>query len=202
MTPDTTSALTYGWRKFRDNVAPMLLVVLVPVAVQAVLSLVLRPVASGYAGLALANVIGVILSVAASLGIYRVALMTTAGEAADVAKAYRYDRWAEWLLFSVVYGAILGVGLMVLVVPGLLFLAFWGLAPYYFLDARLSVGDALRASRDAVRRKGLAFPILASIVVGALGVILCIVGVIVTQAVAYVAVAFLYRYAADQAVAD
>ncbi len=80
-------------------------------------------------------------------------------------------------------------------------LAFFGLAPFYFLDGRMSLGDSLRASRGAVQRNGLAFPILLSVVVGFLGVIACIIGIFVTEPIAYLAVAFLYRYAAGQPVA-
>jgi hypothetical protein len=53
----------------------------------------------------------------------------------------------------------------------------------------------------AVQTKGLALPILLCIVVGFLGIILCFVGVLITEPIAYVAVAFLYRYAAGQSVA-
>jgi hypothetical protein len=80
-------------------------------------------------------------------------------------------------------------------------LAFFGLAPFYFIDARMSLGDSLNASRRAVSSKGLAFPILLSIVVGGLGLIACLVGAFITIPVAYVAVAYLYRYAAGQPVA-
>ena len=127
--------------------------------------------------------------------------MITAGEPADVGKAFQYDRWGEWIVFSVVFGLSVGIGLVLCVIPGLFFLAFFGLAPYYFLDRRLSLGDALQASREAVSSKGLAFPVLLSIIVGVLGIIVCVVGVFVTEAVAYVAVAYLYRYATGQPVA-
>ena len=59
----------------------------------------------------------------------------------------------------------------------------------------------LSASQKAVSSKGLFFPILLSIVVGALGFIACFIGAFVTLPVAYIAVAYLYRYAAGQPVA-
>jgi uncharacterized membrane protein len=199
--PDVGAALSYGWKKFQENVGPLLAVVLIPVAVQVVLSIISRSVVDSLLGALLFNVLGIIVGAVAGIGIYQMALMITAGQPADIGKAFTYDRWGEWIVFSFVFGLMVGIGLVLCVIPGLLVLAFFGLAPFYFLDGRMSLGESLRASRAAVQRNGLAFPILLSIVVGILGIIACIIGIFVTEPVAYVAVAFLYRYSAGQPVA-
>ena len=64
----------------------------------------------------------------------------------------------------------------------------------------MGIGEALRASREAVVAGGLAFPVLLSIVVGVLGLVVFVVGVFVTQAIAALALAYLYRYATGQPV--
>lgn len=199
--PDAGAALSYGWQKFQQNVGPLLIAVLIPVAVQAVLSIIGRAVVHSLFVGFIFQIIGIALSAAAGLGIYRVALQITAGEPADIGKAFEYDRWGEWIIFSIIFGLMVGIGLVLCIVPGLLVLAFFGLAPFFFIDKRMSLGEALTASRMAVQTKGLAFPVLLSIVVGFLGIILCFVGVLITEPIAYVAVAFLYRYAAGQSVA-
>ena len=199
--PDVGAAISYGWKKFQQNVGPLLAVVLIPVAVQVVLSIISRSVVNSLAGALLFNVLGVIVGAVAGIGIYQMALMITAGQPADVGKAFTYDRWGEWIVFSFVFGLMVGFGLVLCIIPGLFVLAFFGLAPFYFLDGRLGLGESLRASRAAVQSKGLAFPILLSIVVGVLGVIACLIGIFVTEPIAYLAVAFLYRYAAGQPVA-
>jgi uncharacterized membrane protein len=199
--PDVGAALSYGWKKFQENVGPLLAVVLITVAVQVVLSIISRSVVDSVLGAVLFNVLGIIVGAVAGIGIYQMALMITAGQPADVGKAFTYDRWAEWIVFSFVFGLMVGFGLVLCVIPGLLVLAFFGLAPFYFLDVRMSLGGSLSASRAAVQRNGLAFPILLSIVVGVLGIIACIIGIFVTEPIAYLAVAFLYRYSAGQPVA-
>jgi uncharacterized membrane protein len=199
--PDAGTALSYGWQKFQQNVSVLLIAVLIPVGVQLVLSIIGRAVVNSVFVEILFQIIGIALSAAAGIGIYRVALQITAGEPASIAKAFDYDRWAEWIIFSIIFGLMVGIGLVLCIVPGLLVLAFFGLAPFFFLDKQMSLGESLTASRMAVQVKGLAFPILLSIVVGFLGLILCLVGVLVTEPIAYVAVAFLYRYAAGQSVA-
>jgi uncharacterized membrane protein len=198
--PDAGAALSYGWKKFQENVGPLLAVVLIPVAVQVIVGAIGQSI-KGVFALVLFQLIAIVVSSIAGLGIYRVALMITAGEPVSVGKAFQYDRMAEWVVFSVVFGLGLFFGLALCIIPGVLFLAYFGLAPFYFLDGGLSLGEAFSASREAVSSKGLAFPILLSIIVGVLGVIACIVGVLVTEPIAYIAVAYLYRYAAGQPVA-
>jgi uncharacterized membrane protein len=198
---DVGAALSYGWKKWQANVGPMLIVVLIPVAAQIVLSSIGQFAIRSVFPLLVFQVLGIVVSAVAGLGIYRVALQLTAGEPADIGKAFTYDRWGEWILFSFVFGLMVGIGLILCLIPGLFVLAFFGLAPFYFLDQRMSLGEALTASREAVSSKGLAFPVLLSIIVGVLGVIACIVGVFVTEGIAYIAVAYLYRYAVGQQVA-
>lgn len=200
--PDAGAALSYGWQKFQQNVGPLLIAILIPFLVQIVVGIAASAsLRSSIALYGLIQVVGFVAESAAGIGIYRVALQITAGEPADVGKAYTYDRWGEWILFSIVFGLFVGIGLALCIIPGLIILAFFGLAPYFFLERQMSLGQALTASRMAVSTKSLAFPVLLSIVVGALGLIVCGVGALVTFPIAYVAVAFLYRYAAGQSVA-
>ena len=104
-------------------------------------------------------------------------------------------------MFSIVFGLMVGIGLAFCIIPGLFVLAFFGLAPYFFIDRGMSLGDALTASQQAATSRGYAVPVLLSIIVGAAGLIACGIGVLVTAPAAYIAVAFLYRNATGQPVA-
>ena len=198
--PDVGAALSYGWKKFQENVGPLIAIVAVPAAINIVLSII-GSVSRSILVIILCQILAFFVGTAATLGIVRASLMLTAGEPIDFGKAFQYDRWGEWFVFSIVYGLILTVGLIALCIGILFALAFFGLAPFYFVDGRMTIGDALRASYQAATQKGLAFPVLLSIIVGILGVIACGVGILVTEPVAYVAVAFLYRYSVGQPVA-
>ncbi len=198
---DAAPALAYGWTALRGNTRPMLAVVSVPVVAQLVLALAGRLLIHSIARWFLFQIVGIVVGSVANIGVARMALMITAGEAVDVGRAFRYDRWGQWILLSAGFGCIEGVGLVLCVIPGVLFLAYFGLVPYFFLDQGLSVGAAFRAGREAVVRKGLAFAVLVVIVVGMLGVVLFVVGMFVTQAIAALALAFLYRHAVDEPVA-
>src|SRR4029077_18245878 len=101
----------------------------------------------------------------AGLGIYNICLQITAGQTPDIGKAFTSDRWAEWFIFSLVFGLMVGIGLALCLIPGLFVLAFFGMAPFFFLDRGMSLGDSLTASREAAGR-GHAMPRVPPVPVG------------------------------------
>jgi hypothetical protein len=200
--PDAGVALSYGWEKFKDNAGVLIAVILIPVVLEAVLQLIGFAVIRGFFGYAVFGILSMIVSLGGSIGIYNAALMITAGERPDIGKAFTTDRWGEWLLFALVFGIFVGVGALFCGIGALVVLAFFGLAPYYFLDQRMSLGDALNASLDSTRRiSGLPMAIGLVVLVGVLGLILCYIGALVTMPIAYVGVGVLYRRATNQPVA-
>ena len=92
-------------------------------------------------------------------------------------------------MFSIVFGLMVGIGLVLCIIPGLFVLAFFGMAPFFFIDRGMSLGDALSASREAASSRGFALPVILSIIVGVAGVIACGIGALVTAPAAYIAVA-------------
>ncbi len=198
---DIVAALSYGWHAFTDHLGPMIIVVLVPVAAQLVLAIVERVLVHSIARWFLLQLIlGLVVASIAGIGVPRLALMISRGETPDVGAAFRYERLRGWILFSVIFGLVAGIGIVLCVIPGMLFLAYFGLAPYYFLDRGMGIGEALGASREVIVRKGLAFPVLFSIVVGLAGFAVLGIGALVTQSIAALALVFLYRFAIDEPV--
>jgi uncharacterized membrane protein len=156
---------------------------------------------NSFVGLIVLSIVGLVVGAIVNIGIYQMALMITKGETASIGRAFSSDRWGEWIGFSIVYGLMVGVGIVACVIPGLVVLALFGMAPFYFIDGRMSMGQALSASAQAATSRVFAIPVLLSIIVGAAGLIACGLGVLVTAPAAYIAVAFLYRSAAGQPVA-
>jgi len=195
---DVGAALSYGWNKFTQNAGVLIAVIVIPFAVQLVFNAIAFAI-QGAVAYVLLGILGLVVSAALNIGIFNTALMITAGETATVGKAFSTDRWGEWIGFSIVFQLFVGIGLAFCVIPGLFILAFFGLAPYYFLDQRKSLGDAFSASLNATRgRSGLPFAIAVTVLVGIAGVIVCYVGLLVTLPLAYTAVGFLYRWANNQ----
>jgi len=194
-------ALSYGFNKYFANVGPFLGVIFLPVLAQIVLSIIGQFVIGGVFGYALAEILGTLISIVLYYGVYHMALMLTAGQSPDIGAAFQNDRWGEWIIFSIVYGLMVGIGLALCIIPGLFVLAFFGMAPYFFIDRGMGLGDALNASREAASSRGYAMPVLLCVLVGIAGVILCGIGLLITAPAAYIAVAFLYRGATNQVAA-
>jgi uncharacterized membrane protein len=198
--PQVGAALSYGFNKYFANVGPVLAVIAVAIGAQLIVNIIELSVSSLF-GRLLFTVIGLVVGAVVNIGIYQTALTITKGETPTISGAFTSDRWGEWIVFSIVYGLMVGIGIVACIIPGLVVLAFFGMAPYFFIDQHMSLGDALSASASAASGRGYALPVVLSIIVGALGLIACGIGVLVTAPAAYIAVAFLYRGAAGQPVA-
>jgi hypothetical protein len=198
--PDVGAALTYGFNKFFANWQAILGVIAVAFAAELVFNILSIGVSS-LPGRLLFGVIGIVVNAVVAIGIYKTALMVTAGRTISIGEAFTYDRWGDWIVFSFVYGLMVGIGLVACLVPGLIVLAFFGMAPYFFIDRGMSFGEALTASREAATSRGFALPVLIAVIVGAAGLVACFVGALVTMPAAYIAVAYLYRSATGQPVA-
>jgi uncharacterized membrane protein len=200
--PDAGAALSYGWKKFTENVGPLLVVILIPVAVQVVLNLIGQVVIQSWPAAVAFGVLGTLANLMLAIGIFNAGLMLTSGQRLDVGRAFSTDRWGEWIGFSFLFGLFVGIGALACGIGALIVIAFWGLAPYYFLDQRMGIGQAFGASLAKTRAtSGLPLALGLVALVGVLGVIACYIGLFVTMPVAYVGAAFLYRVANNQPVA-
>ncbi len=199
---DVGPALSYGWNKFTANLGPVLVIVLLPIGAQLILSLISRAVVDSFAGVLVFWVLSEVISLMLAIGIFNTGLMLTAGETPEVGKAFSTDRWGEWIVFALVWGIMVGIGLLLCGIGALVVIAIWGLAPFYFIDQRMSLGDALSASsRTTGQVPGLRVALALTALVGVAGIIACGVGVLATMPTAYIAAAYLYRVANNQPVA-
>jgi uncharacterized membrane protein len=201
-TADIGAAVSYGWAKFSQNAGPVLVIVLIPVGIQLVLSLIANLTVDSFAGMAIFNIISFVISLVTAIGIFNAGLLLTAGETPDVGRAYSSDRWGEWILFALVWGLMVGIGAIFCGVGALIVVAIWGLAPFYFIDRRMSLGEALRASTERTGQvPGLRVSLGLLPLVGIVGVFACGIGLFVTMPIAYIGAAYLYRVANNQPVA-
>jgi uncharacterized membrane protein len=198
---DVGTALSYGWRKFTANVGPLLAIILIPLVIQTVLSIVGQTIGS-LAAVILFTVISQVIGLMASIGIFNAGLMLTAGEPLDIGRAFSSDRWGEWIVFALVWGLMVAIGVILCGVGALVVIAIWGFAPFYFIDRRMSLGEALSASSQATAAvPGLRVSLALTALVGILGIIACGIGILATLPMAYIGAAYLYRVANNQPVA-
>jgi uncharacterized membrane protein len=197
--PDVGAAITYGWNKFTENVGSFIAIMLAPFAVLFVLELIGIFVVRGYIGFLLFFALALLVGSVAYLGVFNAGLMATSGQRVEFNRAFQTDRWGEWIAFSLLYGLMLFVGYLLCFIGALFVIAFWGLAPFYFLEQGKGATEALSASFAATRSTpGLPVALGVLGLIGWVGGLVCGIGSLVTYPIAIVGAAFLYRAVVGQ----
>jgi uncharacterized membrane protein len=218
-----TEAMSYGWRKFSDSPAtllvPMIVVFVGIVVVSLVVELVIlggflgthdctRTVPDGILhtqcgpglltrliGAALAAAIIMLVAQVLAAGLYRGATHVTDGKPFGLADMFRGWDKAQVVVASLLIAAATFVGTLLCYVPGLVvgFLAQYTLL--FVVDKQMSAVDAIRASVRLVT--GNLGPTvlfyLLTLAVLLVGAVLCGVGLLVATPVALIGLAYTYR---------
>ncbi|CAN5415917.1 hypothetical protein BH10ACT3_BH10ACT3_05160 [soil metagenome] len=198
---DVGSAVGYGWKKFTENVGPFILLMLAVFVVSLVLSLirqVVTPDSGGYGaviiGLVLSAIVYIITSIVQA-GVWRAGLGVTKGTTPSVAQLTETDNIVPYILTSILVGIGLIIGLVLCIIPGIIWLLFTAYAPIIALDKGVGAVDAIKTSITMVKDNfGQVFVILlVAGIIWVVGYVLCCVGLLVTAPVALVTIVYSYR---------
>jgi hypothetical protein len=190
-----------AWGLFRLDWGPLVVTALIAAAVVEVVGLVVGMVlgrgvgaftAFGFGGLGfgpalLATLFMAVVWVLAYAWMYAVTFhmvlcRVRERRAAEYADMLSFDQIGAFAVAAVVLGVIIGIGYLILVVPGLILTTIWLYALPLIGDRRLGVGDAMAESKDMAARPGFTTTFVAwlvgAIVVGVIFGILSVVPVI------------------------
>lgn len=198
---DVGSAISYGWKKFQENVGPFIILVIavfVAIVILQIIQLILTPSGGGVGALIWRLFLTVVVYVVSAIiqaGVWRAGLGVTRGEQPEASMLTRTDNIGPYILTTIVVGLGFLVGLILCVIPGIIWLIFTAYAPILALDKGMGPGDAISTSISWVRENfGQVFLILlVSYVIYVAGAILCCVGLLVSIPVALVAMVYSYR---------
>ena len=211
-----TDAIGWGWRKFTENVGPILLGVLI-VFVVTVVANILAGIASGGGGSPfgpdamefsvagfLANIVATAVSVVLSAVFARAALDVVDGRPFDFMGAFGRLNFVNVLIAALLVSVIVTIGFILLIIPGLvaLFLTYFTTLFVVDDDAESpvkAVGDSVKLISSNVGDSLLLA--LLSILVLIAGAIALLVGLIVAYPVTALAAAYAYRSFRGQPVA-
>jgi uncharacterized membrane protein len=199
------AALSYGWEKFADNPAtlmvPMIVVFVGLLVTGLALELVLARVRLGdgatggllVSGLSCAVLFLVFQLLAA--GLYRGALRVVDGRSFAFGELFEgWDR-TQVVIAGVLTAAAVGVGTVLCVVPGLVIAFLTQFTLLFVVDRGLTAVDAVKASvRLVAAHPGVtAVFYLLSAAATALGALLCGIGLLVTVPVVLIGSAYTFR---------
>lgn len=213
-------AISYGWNKFRANWIVWVLVTLVFFLIQAVLS----GIGNGFDysssdawddnGYTLAtglSILGVIVGIASTIVSWlmqaaqtRGGLQETTGNKPSFGDFFKWgDRAGTVILTLLLLGVLTFVGIVLCVLPGIIFTFFAWYTLWFVLDRGMSPFDALQASFRLVGNNlGPVFLLaLALIGINIVGACLCGVGLLVTVPITLIATAYSFKVLTQQPVA-
>jgi len=224
-------AFNYGWRKFQQNVGPILLAALayiaIIVAIEIVFFLIFGGLASAstdpvyedgvlvgyetsgggfFMSLLVSAIFGVVFVVLAAImqaGIARGVLAITYGREISVGTLFKFDNVVTVILAGLLVGLAYGIGLILCIIPGIVVLFFSQFYIWFIVDKQMGAIDAIKASFSFVNRNvgTLIGFFLASLVAYFVGALLCGIGLLVAIPVIYVAQGYTYRRLQGESVA-
>ncbi len=136
------------------------------------------------------------LSVFLEIGLIKIVLKLVDGMKAEFAELWAYPKYfVNLLASSILFFIIVGVGFILLIVPGIYLALRLQFYSYYVVDKNAGITDSLKMSWEKTRGKvfDLFLFALLLIALNILGALALLVGLLVTIPVSFVAVTLLYR---------
>ena len=191
---DIGEAFRAGWRGFVANIGPLILVALVVWVVTGALNVWGRQttgvvqVLLGLASFFVAQVVAIVW----------IALALNIIDRREITSDTLLPSGSTLLFYivaSFLFSVMVAIGLVLLVIPGLIIAVMFGLYGWALVDKGLDPIEALRHSSRITQghRWQLVGFFLAALALNILGVVLLVVGVLVTSAVTLIAAGHVYR---------
>lgn len=200
------TVVSRGFEGFKANAVPWILSFLiyigVIVALQVVQQILIAVVAQMNSPILLLPVIlvfaliGFVLGTLVLLGWSHMALKTARGQPVAVGDLFsQTGKLVPGLIANLIMSLAIGIGTMLLCIPGLIAFAFLGLAIFFVVDKELDPISALKASMSATEpaRMQVALFGLVAMLLYIAGAIACGIGVLVTLPTAMIAFAHVYE---------
>lgn len=193
-----SEAVLFGWNTLKKNFGFFLGMLAIIVAVNLLVGLVMSSFSeeAPKALVIAVSVISWILDLLIGMGVIRITLKFCDQEQAtyrDLFSAYRL--LLNYLVGSIVYGIMVGIGLVFLVAPGIYLAVKYQFYDYLIVDRGMGPIEAIK--RSGVLTEGVKWNLvlfwLALVGINILGMIALGVGLIATVPVSWLANAYVYR---------
>ncbi|MFF3063154.1 hypothetical protein ACFVQ3_01235 [Oerskovia sp. NPDC057915] len=207
-------AIGFGWKKFWANPGPWILAMLIFLLINVIFSWISggfnqfseyrtdgftdtsmgAALGLGFVG-TLLSIVGVIISYLIAAFYSRGALDETQGRKPDVAAFFRIANVGNVLLAAFLVAVMTIVGTILCVLPGIAVAIFSAFVYYFTLDKEQDAITAIKSSWSLVSKNfGSVFLLLLALFgINILGFLVCLVGLLVTLPLSYIAVAYAYR---------
>jgi uncharacterized membrane protein len=194
---NTGEALRFGWNTFKEHAGFLVLMMLVSMII------IFVPYGLSLAVMERSTILGMlcllvyyVVTFVISMGYLTIALKLVDGQKPEMNDLWKHtDGLLRFVGGTLLYGLIVGVGFVLLIVPGVIWALKYYFVPYLLIDKKMKPMDALRMSGEmtnGIKLDLFGFLIIVGLV-AMVGYLLLFVGLFVTAPVAMLAVAFTYR---------
>ena len=192
---DIGEAVSAGWQRFWPNILPMAVFALVVWAVNGLFQLLQRDSNAG--GRFVLSLISFVLGQLIAIGWIKIALDITDGRPINAqAVIDKFRLVVPYLIAALLYALMVGVGLILLIVPGVVAAIVFAFYGFHIVDTGSTdpIG-ALRRSAEITRGHRWQLFLFGLLLIGLnlLGILLLIVGVLITSGISLLAIAHVYR---------
>ncbi|QLQ09365.1 MAG: hypothetical protein HZY75_01940 [Nocardioidaceae bacterium] len=212
------AAITYGWKKFQQNIGPLILAALAIVAVLIVLVAIqtAADVGKDAAGNRSTELFGAatffslvlslvqqVVSWIVSAGIVKGALDIVNGRRLDIGTMFKGFDMVQVIIAALLVSIVTTIGFFLCILPGLIAAFLLSFTTYFLIDQKLPAVDAMKASFNFVKDnvgQVLVF-LIAMVALNIIGACACGVGLLITIPVSIIAQAYAFRKLQGQEVA-
>lgn len=193
---DIRQSLEFGWKVFRDNVFFFLVMMLILGVPAAMMGVMVRDMPWLSVPVLFLRGTAWLWRVISAMAVIIVSLSYCDRNSFDIRQIEGMKPlFIPYLLGSVLFSVMIGVGMILLVVPGVYLAVRYQFMPYLIIDKGMQPMDALKAAGELTKGSWLdLFLFLFSIVgINFLGALLFGLGLLITVPVTFVAHARVYR---------
>ena len=147
-------------------------------------------------GAVVANITFGILTGAMAIGTFILLTRKLVRNTVDIGDLFKGLKfWLDGLLASIVISAIVFIGSLLCIIPGLVAMAAFMFTFHFIFDKKMAFWDAMMASHEVVKKDYFGYTIflLALVLLNLVGVLACFIGVFVTIPWGHAAVTAAYR---------
>lgn len=190
-------AIGFGWNTALKNIVFFIGLLIIVFLVNFIPGYLAKAAKPGAPFLALIiGIVGWVLQMIVSLGLIKVALRFCDNEKPNYTDLFNYyPLFFNYLIASTLYGlAVLG-GLILLIVPGIIWAIQFSFFPYFIVEKGATPGEALKKSSALTKgvKWGLFLFYILIVLFNILGFVVFVVGLLVTIPVSLLAQALVYR---------
>jgi len=192
----TSEALRFGWQTFKENAVFLILVYLIIIFNGSIFELIKEILGNSQVIVFFTSILQGVLSVVLTIGLIRIGLLLVDGKKGSFNDLIKdYPLFLKFLAGSIIYGLIVLGGLLLLVVPGIIWAIKFHFWQYLLVDKGMGPIEAIKKSGELTQgvKWGLLKFGLVMFLVTLGGLLALVVGLLVAMPVTFIAMVYLYR---------